>query len=219
MSTLDTAINSFSDRDYTKSTFHCTNYLFNKSKLAFIHLPKTGGSSLHKLLTKNHYADLFQNICTEGVHRPISKKCPPGLYKYFTISRNPIERVWSYYQMVLRNGAQYPYNYFASKGLEIFLENCWEVRNLGCRYYSGIIGKEPDSKSFNIATKNLKKFLFVIRFNSYEKDLLSFLKSHKIKIDSIPHIRSSQYIEPTKEETDLIYSFNRLDVDLFQDYL
>jgi hypothetical protein len=42
-------------------------------------------------------------------HSPVSKYCSPEDYSYITIIRNPIDRVWSQYQMILRSDENYPY--------------------------------------------------------------------------------------------------------------
>ncbi len=85
--------------------FHDPTYRFNQNEIAFVHIPKTGGASLHNLLDQ----DEFSRFVNLNMHRPISQFCEPGEYSYITIMRDPVKRVWSYYQMVLKNPSGFPY--------------------------------------------------------------------------------------------------------------
>ena len=62
------------------------------------------------------------------------------MIKYITCIRNPIDRVWSYYQMALREKKS-PYNCYTSRGIKYFLEKCWECRNLMTKYLTGKINE------------------------------------------------------------------------------
>lgn len=194
--------------------FHTPNYVFDKSKIAFIHLPKTGGTSLRSLLEKDHQSRF---IGLEK-HRPISKFCNPKEYSYITIVRDPIERVWSYYQMVLRSRSNYPYKKFAEGGLEKFLRHCWEARDMACRYYSGEIGKEPCGKTLYAAMKNLNCFRYVINFNDFENEIPSLLSKLSIPDIAIPHERKSNYKSMNENERDLILKYNRFDEELYKNW-
>jgi len=191
--------------------FHNPNYRFKESEIAFVHIPKTGGTSLHLLLK----ADKLSRFVNLDMHRPISQLCDPLKYNYITVMRDPVERVWSYYQMVLSAPPRFPYKAFADKGLEFFLTHCWEVRNMACRYYSGQIAKDPNAQTLENAYNNLMNFTCVIAFDNFEEEVTTFLADYNIPIISIPHKRKSSYTLPGQEEHDIICKYNRLDIELF----
>ena len=189
--------------------FHTTDYRFEPAQTALIHVPKCAGTAAHRTLAR----DPEKRFVGLDMHRPVSRHCPPGRYRYLTILRDPVPRVWSYYQMVLRNGPGYPYHRFALKGLEFFLEHCWEARNLACRYYSGRMG-EPDEAALGLALDNLARFEMVILFDRFADQFMAYVQNKGILVDSIPHARKSRYAQPAKEEARLITRHNRLDLEL-----
>ena len=194
--------------------FHNPNYQFKKNEIALVHVPKTGGTSLKKLLGE----DKLSRFVNLNMHRPISKLCAPKKYDYITIIRDPIERVWSYYQMVLQSPSQYPYKSFANRGLSCFLKHCWEARNMACRYYSGQIAKEPTVQTLQDALKNLMYFRAVIQFENYEEEVNQFLSKYNLQTTLIPHKRKRSYNLPNPDERQLIYHYNELDIELFNQW-
>ena len=194
--------------------FHDPNYQFKKHEIALVHIPKTGGTSLHKLLSEDNLSR-FINL---NMHRPISRLCDPVTYSYITIMRDPIERVWSYFNMVLKNPPGFPYKRFADKGLDCFLEHCWEVRNMACRYYSGEIAREPNVETSEKAFNNLMNFICVISFDNLENEATKFLAKYNIKPAFIPHERKSNNTRYTQNDYDLIYKYNKLDIELFNEW-
>lgn len=192
--------------------FHNTNYHFDSTKISFIHIPKTGGTTFGKLLKKDPQLR-FENL---SIHRPVSLNCNPANYQYVTILRDPIDRVWSQYQHVLRGGKKYPYNKHAKQGLERFLKKCWVVQNLTCRYISGNVYEEPNEKTLENANTNLNLFYAVLSFKDFSKEVKIFLIQHQIVTDQIPNERKVNYSQPSESEIELIKKFNLLDIELFE---
>ena len=60
--------------------------------------------------------------------------------KYFTVIRDPIDRVYSFFNMALNDKKQ-TYNYLAKKGLYDFTAYCEESQNTYCKFFSGEIEK------------------------------------------------------------------------------
>ncbi len=81
-----------------KIGFHDPAYKFGRNEIAFVHVPKSGGTSLHKLLSQDDQS----RFVSLNMHRPISRFCKPQEYNYITVIRNPVERVWS----ILSNGTE-----------------------------------------------------------------------------------------------------------------
>ncbi|PHN08597.1 hypothetical protein [Flavilitoribacter nigricans] len=192
--------------------FDNPDYTFARDQISFIHIPKTGGTTLANMLEKDP-GDTFVNL---HIHRPVSMHCPPGAYRYLTIMREPVSRVWSHYQMVLREYPGFPYQKYANRGLETFLKKNWAVRNLYCRYFSGSIDPEPDESTLAIARKNLADFTYVIPFEDFSNSVQLFLRDHHIPYEEVLHDRKSKYPEPSPDEMELIARYNRFDLALYE---
>ena len=195
--------------------FDNPDYFFEKDEIAFIHIPKTGGTTISKVLN-NHNQLSFVNL---NIHKPVSLHCSPMEYKYFTVLRNPVDRVWSQFQMILREGKGYPHYNFANRGLVTYLKKCREARNFICRYFTGEIDKEPNDKTLEKAENNLKAFYWVIDFNQFNNEFAEFLINHEIPVDKVPNERKASYQKPTEEEINLIEEYNQLDLMLYSNYL
>jgi hypothetical protein len=195
---------------YYNNGYHNPNYRFGKDEINFLHLPKTGGTSLCKILA-NDPKSRFGRL---NIHRPVSKHCPPGEYKYVTVLRDPVARVWSYYQMVLRSESGYPYQKWARQGLEVFLIKCWAARNLATRYIAGVIDPEPTQETLSLALANLSQFYAVLNFAEFSEEVSSFLQAHEIPLDEIPNERNHYYDQPSAEQQELIRKYNHLDMAL-----
>ena len=210
----DWLMNSDKNIRYTHYTngFHNPNYQFTKDQIASVHIPKTGGTSLNKMLQESGDAR-FINL---NIHKPVSKVCSPEEYRYITVLRDPVDRVWSQYQMVLRSAKGYPYQKFALQGLQVFLEKCWAVRNMNCRYLTGEVEKEPDSNTLELALSNLSKFHAVFSFEHFSSQVTQFLEEKNISFSKIPNERKSSYIGPSAEDVMLIKKYNEYDLILFE---
>lgn len=213
--TMDKAMNTNKYAEFRLYSigYHNPNYRFKKSEIAFMHIPKTAGTSFCRLLEK----DPQQRFVLLNIHRPVSAFCPPQEYQYITILRDPVARVWSLYQMTLRNSEGF-YRKFALQGLEPFLKKTAEARNLMCKYLGGSIDKAPDEQTFKRAVENLDAFYKVFFFENFSKEASTFLKAHDIPFGNIPNERKSKYSEPTEAEQALIQQYNTWDVRLFENY-
>lgn len=195
-----------------QSGYHNPDYRFEKDQIALIHIPKTAGTSMAKMLSK----DPQNRFVLLDIHKPVSIHCSPTNFQYITILRDPIARVWSHYQMVLRYPEGYPYRKYAVQGLEVFLKKTWETRNMMCRYLAGDTAQEIDSQSFEKAKKNIDCFYKVLFFENFAKEASEFLTQHNIPFEKIPNERKSKYVQPTEAEKELIRKYNEWDLRLFE---
>jgi hypothetical protein len=187
------------------------DYRFRKDQIGFIHIPKTAGTTLANMLDQDS-GDAFVNL---HIHRPISAHCPPSEYQYLTILREPVSRVWSHYQMVLREVPGYPYQKYARKGLETFLKKYWAVRNFTCRYFTGEIYTEPDAATLAQALENLANFQKVILFEHFSESARDLLVQHGIPFKQVLHSRKSAYQAPSALEKEMIARYNEFDIALY----
>lgn len=200
---------------YRSNGYHTPNYRFAADEIMFVHLAKTAGTSLAKILQ----GDPQQRFPNLNIHRPISGHCAPADFKYITVLREPVSRVWSYYHMVLRNPAGYPYRNYAAKGLETFLKKAWPARNMAVRYVAGRVEQEPTQQTLALAQKNLAQFYAVLLFEDFGAEATAFCKQHGIPVGDIPTERKASYAAPTEAEAALIASYNKLDIALYEDWL
>jgi hypothetical protein len=193
---------------------HRNDYRFREDQIAFVHLPKTGGTSLRKVL-RTVANDTFVRI---DIHSPISKYCPPSDYRYITVLRDPVDRVWSLYQMVLRHSHVTKFTYYkeAKQGINVFLKNNWETKNLMCRYFSGDVTNEVNEPMLQRAFKNLKQFHAVLSFQNYEAEVNQFLEQSNLPKLAIPNERQSTYQPPSDAERAQITAANRYDIRLLE---
>ncbi len=151
---------------------HDRSYRFSKNQVAFIHLPKSGGTTVWRTL----YPALNSSLVNPNLHRPISIHCNPSDYKYFIWIRDPRERAWSYYHMQKRllddTWHRFSYNF------EVFMDSVWEVNNVLTRYLSANSDNlsEVNDGHFDLAFQNLQKMLFVGLFEILEYDLKRLYK-------------------------------------------
>lgn len=188
------------------------NYHFSQDQTAFIHISKTGGTSLAKILSDDPQ-NRFVNL---NIHKPVSAHCPPEKFRYLTVLRNPVDRVWSLYQMTLHDPDGHHYRKFAERGLEPFLKKYWACRNMYCRYFSGKVFTEPGQNEMTESLENLALFKDVLLFERLENDIHSLTRKYDIPVDSVPHKRKSNNQKPSAEQRDLISRYNQLDIELYE---
>lgn len=203
---------------------HKNDYNFEKRTTCLIHLPKTGGTTFTQLVRKYKLDDLYsqKNILANNLHRPISKNCSPNVYNYIIIMRNPVDRVISYYNMVKRNGTNYPHGRF-TKDINLFLNNCWEVNNQMTLYMAGIncvCSTVVNENIYEMARANLKKIKHIIFFENYSKNIVKFfLNEYDIVLfdSDIPNLRQHTYSKKISDEDyKLIMDKNKYDILLYK---
>ena len=199
-------------RKYSK--IYDNKYVFLENQFSFVHVPRTGGTTVHNFLLANS-KDFFG-----GVHSAVSLSCNPNKFKYITIIRDPIDRVYSFY-LIQKKFEKLPFHLHAKKGLEYFIKNVWSVRNGMCKFINGNLDIDLDEKLFEISNKNLKNFYFVIDFNNLESDLRFLSKKLDIKVDNIEYKNSYITQKEKLEENDveLITKFNTFDIKLYKEFL
>ena len=210
---------SLTDLDERRRNFifkyHRNDYKIEKDKIVFIHVPKTGGATLRDFFEKK--IDNWHVFEKKSEHNPVSIICPPQQYKYITIVRDPIARVYSYYQMS-KNHSLTPGHKLAKKSLTDFLRFSWQAKNLYCQYYTGNVGEIVNREMFLQAKENLKDFYYVGDFKTYEESFKELCIKLNVVVKNIPHINTGKYDSISNEEELLIKHYNQFDVLLYNEF-
>lgn len=207
--------------------YNLSDFELKHNEISFIHTPKTGGFSIGSIMQssfKNNSANItFRNLDT---HAPVSLISSPSEYKYITFIREPVERVYSYYRQILHpeKGKNENYHDLANKGLVHLLQNCWEVRNLYCQYFSGFVYEEINEKFLETALKNLKNFYFVGNFHNFENEARKLIDLLHLDCQNIPHLnkenwRTEEKFEIPNKDRKLIQAYNYFDIKLYNSFI
>tara|TARA_X000000950_G_scaffold202615_1_gene243862 strand:+ start:629 stop:1366 length:738 start_codon:yes stop_codon:yes gene_type:complete len=206
----------------------------------FIHIPKTGGSSIRSSLNKNYeliynateknlkklgYLNLNENFenydfkiynFIDHLPYPLIKKKNYDINKYkFTFIRNPFSRVVSLYFECMANN--------------FHLEGLKTNKKIGFEEFVEIITKKPYWFTLPmidyIGIKNINDIDFIGRFENFENDLLKLKKKIKISIkhhnfnNHIPSkMKFSDYspFYSNKKIIEKIYFYYEKDFDYFK---
>ena len=86
---------------------------------------------------------------------------------------------------------------------------------MACRYYSGDVKHEPNTKTLDKALNNLMHFSYVLAFDNFESEAAECLDTFNIQMSTIPHEKKGNYTPCNQDDYDLIHRYNRLDMELF----
>jgi len=195
------------------SNYYQNDYVLKDDEFSFVHILRSGGSFFHEGIQNN-----FTNFYF-GAHNAVSLKCNPKNFKYITILRDPIQRVYSYFLQQKKN-KRLPYYHHANVGLDFFIQKSWACRNGMCKFINGNITKELNDDLYLIAINNLRNFYFVIDFDNFKDDsnkLMLKLKINK-KIDFINNFKMPNKREISITDQETIKNYNYFDLKLFQHF-
>jgi len=133
------------------------------NKWAFVHIPKTGGSSLSKLLLQQDGSEKISTHGDLGLFQNIDD------YFIFTIVRNPFTRFASAYLHKSREGFNGNFSDFINS---IYEFDFW--------YY-------PQTYFFNHNKTSNIEISHICKYENYENDIRGLLVKLKIPFNKIPH--------------------------------
>jgi hypothetical protein len=133
------------------------------NKWAFVHIPKTGGSSLSKLLLQQNGSEIISTHGDLGLFQNIND------YFIFTIVRNPFTRFASAYLHKSREGFNGNFSDFINS---IYEFDFW--------YY-------PQIYFFNHNKTSNIEITHICKYENYENDIRALLIKLKIPFNKIPH--------------------------------
>jgi hypothetical protein len=203
------------------------------TSLKFIHIPKTAGSSMQRVLKK--YMNIDPNDL--GEHElPISRShIPPSMYDidltkhtFFCIVRNPFDRIISDFKfwLISRNNLSKSLkadinkallsSEYSNENLNYFVSQC-----MACYTPAFLDGHVTPMHTF--VYKNGNQFVdHVLRFESLNEDMNKLITSLTLPIPlntmKTCHMNSTKSVKLTLNETSIkkIQRFYRLDFALFK---
>ncbi len=176
----------------------------------FMHIPKTGGDTLNQILERQYQpehiysmlyepstikADIFRRMSADrreeirllrghmsfGIHQYLA-----GPFTYFTLLRQPIERVISLYYFILRTPKHYLHEIITSENMSLLtcLKNEISIvlDNAQTRMVSGVNGEpgfgECNEQTLETAKKNLREYFAVVGLTGrFDETLLMLQKA------------------------------------------
>jgi len=186
--------------------------IFRESKIIFLHIPKTGGTTIEKVICPNQSLNIKPNYLTLYGwddqygwlnHLTLDQiiKIYPNLdlneYAAFMVVRNPWDRLVSEYHWKSSiSGLQIPFIEY------VRLLYIGETKVIQ-KYYKSPMAFEqhiqPQSKYILHSNKVVVK---ILRFENFERELIDTLKKYGVKINSLPKTRTSIHAHYT-------YYYNR----------
>ena len=168
----------------------------HKHKFIFVHIPKTGGTSIESLFIRNaHIKDVT------GKHNMVSDIGSEFLKKYFTFTfvRNPWDRMVSYYKFRIKRWNMFNHGESFKEWIRFLCSD--EVQKIKAYH-------------FNLAIKNQHEFLvsesneisvdFIGRFENLQEDFNIICDKIGIARRELPHknkTKHKHYTEYYDDET------------------
>ena len=187
----------------------------DECEFIFLHVPKTGGMTINHIIDEINKKHKSTKILRGG-HNPISIFYSPNEKKYFTVVRDPIERIFSYYRMSLNDKKQ-TYHYLAKKSLYHFVAYCPEAQNIYCKYFSGDTEKVINSDLYTLAKLNAQNFYQILNFANLEENLKNFFNKigeQEIIITNLN--KSSNNLLIKDDDKKIIEFYNQYDCELYK---
>lgn len=143
----------------------------HKNKWAYIHIPKTGGTSLTSILLN---VDGSEQVTTHGSLNQLNNVDD---YFIFTMVRNPYTRIASWYEHTKRDIV-----------LQTFKDFLLKIDPLDFLYF-------PQEWYAYHGKTDKTRISYVGKYENFEQDSMRIFKKIGIKVDSIPHLNRNVYWE------------------------
>jgi hypothetical protein len=217
----------------------------------FVHIPKTAGTTLARVIDRQYprQARLLLERHHEGVRefqalseerrseiRLLRGHIPYGLHvdcprpaTYFTLLREPIDRVVSYYYFVQREAQHYLYDYANTPGMTLkrYVEDrvSLQMDNMQTRLISGVWTDpgygECDQETLALAKRNLEQHFAVVGLTERFDETLLLLK-RALGWQNIHYVRHNvtrqrpRRVSLDAETLAVIQACNQLDIKLYK---
>lgn len=154
-------------------------------KFAFIHIQRTGGTSIrelcHKLELKTYEKEFFHT----HVNNLKNSSTIPDDYRSFAFVRNPWDRVLSWYKLLTK----YEINNNLKKiDFEDYVLNFEEINYKKDKTLSMLFNQ------YDYIYKDDKRVVdFIGRFENYSEDVKTIFSNFHIDVDSIPKVNDTKH--------------------------
>jgi hypothetical protein len=217
----------------------------DRRALIFLHIPKTAGTTLHRIIEWQYSAFSIYTIDPYRIRATAErfKQLPErrrrrlrvvrghlyyGIHEflpqgatYVTMLREPVARVLSSYYFILRSPLHPLYRKLRKErlGLEDYIRIAPHRQNLQCGFIAGI-GEHAicDQRALDIAKENLTRSFSVIGLSErFEESLMLMAKIFGWEVPFYENQRVSR-TRPAVEPklVDFIREHNRLDIELYE---
>ena len=214
-------------------------FISTKHKCIFIHIPKTGGSSVHNTLIEKIKPEIGVTHAEEGHYKLITARkrlkshmLVPYVDDYFTFCfvRNPWDRFVSAYNYLLTGGSinEDPVTGMDKKDRDNFISpyktfNDFVLMNsAGNKIYTKLLWQQhfvPQYKFILNAENNLESVDYIGRFENLSEEFDIICKKIGITTPKLKHLNNrphkpyqSYYTDKTAE---IIYNTYKQDIDYF----
>ena len=152
--------------------------IFDKYKTCYIHIPKTGGTTIEHIIRKNRQKKRGSE------HLPIEKYKDYYHYYIFSIVRNPYTRIISVYNYYKQGGNQ------SEHDINLMNKDT-SLCDFLIKYNSKKISHLRTQFSF---LKNSTNINYIGKFEKFEDEVKKICEILKIEVNKIPNKRNSKYI-------------------------
>ncbi|MCP4423323.1 MAG: sulfotransferase family 2 domain-containing protein [Chloroflexi bacterium] len=223
----------------------------NPRSILFLHLPKTAGTTLNNIIARQyqpeeiHYLGALtqkaivqfkaMDAAERAKFRLLTGHMGYGLHDqmapptaYFTILREPIERIISFYYFVQRNGAHYLHDFVLKDdvGLDDFVKSRISIMtdNFQVRLISGVWDQRPYGECSREALEQAKQNLltdFAVVGLTEEFDKTLILLKRAFNWRHVYYLRQNatqnrpQTDSFSQQTLDTVRAYNQLDLELY----
>ena len=205
-------------------------FISHKYKCIFIHIPKTGGASIHSTLIEHLHPEHIQRGHTS--FKDIDGGAPVTIDEYFTFCfvRNPWDRFVGAYNYLLNGGNphEHPEKGYDKKDRDRFISphktfNDFVLMNSrGNKIYTDLMEQQhfkPQYEYILNSDNNIKSINVIGRFENFYKDFDIICKEIGIKTPKLKHLHNRPH-EPyatyySDKTAEIIYNTYKEDVDYF----
>ncbi|HET7330189.1 sulfotransferase family 2 domain-containing protein [Dyella sp.] len=219
---------------------------YKKVNIAFLHVPKTGGRSLMRLLRRNYlprsmmlyyppkhvdvapmsgHGNLFIGHYSMGKQHEVFADC-----ELVTFLRDPADRLISHIFFMQRYYTQphippdNVYKRWFQENTDVFdvlrFSRLWYLDNAMVRMISGVRDSVPvgelDGSALERAKANLQRFGFIGFQESFEDDLLRLCRQYQLKAVISRRNRGFNRYTPSEKDHELLASRSEFDAELYQ---
>jgi Sulfotransferase family len=211
--------------------------------LVFLHIPKTGGQSLHFVLQRHftHEETILLHTLDKPLHEQLGRialadrsrarlvwghmpygvhQHIPGPCDYMTVVRDPVSRVVSVYKHILKSSSHVLHDRVADQriGLEQYVQSGideGQTENSQTRQLSGRQFGVSDRQALDQAKRNLQGFLVVGLTERFEETLVLVRRTLGLGLPVYVTRNVSPPFDVSERAVELIRERNTLDVDLY----